>query len=285
VEAGPGRFQARFVAIDLSQANEQFRIPVPQSLVTRINVAGERSSCIPDFHSKVPQAFGFSRLLVNTDGNVYFAFTLDQLTLQAVDCTPETAFHAVGVHAHYDESLFLWKLSPDGTLVSTLVARDTGESAPFNGPRPLILPTGDLIPDGAGRALIAVRQIPGGNHSSPDSRHDYIYRITQAGKLAYKLALPATASLRVDDGIALNDENRAFTTVGGVVLCFDSLSGQEQWRYDSGTERVAIIFAKEEGGVVVQDGNKHLLSLDKNGNKTADEDFDPAHEAPANLPD
>lgn len=286
IEAAAGHPQVRFVAVDVQHGKEQFRYPVPQSLVTRINIASETLSCLPNLHAQVPQAIMFSRLLVNTDGNVYFAFVQDRLILQARHCTSETAFlNGTTGLVHYDNSIFLWKVSPNGDLVSTLVQRDQGESAPSHGFTPLMLPTGDITPDGAGGVLISVRHLPGGTRSSPDFRRDYIYRITQAGNLAYKFALPPIAELRIDDGVALNDEDRAFTTVGGIVLCFDSLSGQEVWRYDTGTPKVAIIFAKQDGGVVVQDGNLHMLAVDKNGKKTADEDFNPAHQLQPPLPD
>jgi len=85
--------------------------------------------------------------------------------------------------------------------------------------------------------------------------------------------------------MALNDENRAFITVGSLVICFDSLSGSEVWRYDTQTPNVNIVFAADDGSVVVQDGNHHILALNKNGKKTAEEDFDMLHEATPRLPD
>jgi hypothetical protein len=67
---------------------------VPESTVTRINLAREASLCIPGIHTETLQAAMFSRLLVNTDGNAYFAFTVARWNLQALNCRSETAFHA-----------------------------------------------------------------------------------------------------------------------------------------------------------------------------------------------
>jgi outer membrane protein assembly factor BamB len=135
---------------------------------------------------------------------------------------------------------------------------------------PVIFPTGDLIPDGDSGVLLGVRRVPPAPLGSSVPRHDYVYRATDQGKVIYKLALPDIAGLRVDDGMVLNDENQACTAIGGLVLCFDSLSDKELWRYDTGTARVTIIFAAEDGSVVVEDSNRHILALDKHGNKTTD---------------
>jgi outer membrane protein assembly factor BamB len=285
VEAGPGHVQVKLVALDGTQGEEKFSHSVPESAVTRINLAREAFLCIAGFHVQVPQAAMFSRLLVNTDGNAYFAFTVTLWNLQGVNCTPETALHAADIRQHHDNSLFLWKISPDGALVSTLVQRDQGENRPPDDLAPLTLPTGDLIPDGDGGVLLAVRQVPARPLGSPVVRHDYVYRITDEGKLAYKLALPDFAGLRVDDGMVLNDENQACTTIGGVVLCFNSISGKELWRYDTGTAKVTIVFAAEDGSVVAEDSNRHMLALDKYGKKTTEEDFNPARQVTPKLPD
>lgn len=285
VEAGLGHLQVRLVALDATQGKEKFTHSVPQSVVMRKSLSRERFSCIPGFHQQTPQASVFSRLLVNTDGHAYFAFSVSLWELEGVNCTPETASRTVEVRRRYENSLFLWKISPHGDLVTTLVQQDRGSIEPSSDLTPIIIPTGDIIPDNEGGVLLSVRQSPRGAPGAPLICHDYVYRITDEGKLAYKLALPPFPGLRIDEGMVLNDDNRAFTTVGGLVLCFDSITGKEVWRFDSRTPKVSITFAAEGGGLVVENSLHHLLALDKDGKKVSEENVDPAMQKNARLPD
>lgn len=285
VEAGLGHLQVRLVALDATQGKEKFTHSVPQSVITRNGVATERFSCIPGFHQQAPQASVFSRLLVNTDGNAYFAFTVSLWELEGVNCTPETASRTVEVRRRYENSLFLWQISQHGDFVTTLVQRDQGIIEPSPDLTPMVIPTGDLIPDNEGGVLLSVRQVPRGAPGAPLICHDYVYRITDEGKVAYKLALPPFPGLRIDGGMVLNEDSRAFTTVGGLVLCFDSISGKEVWRYNSQTPKVSITYAAEGGGLVVENSLHHLLVLDKDGKKISEENMDPALQKNSRLPD
>jgi outer membrane protein assembly factor BamB len=285
IEATPDRLQVRLVAVEGTQGKEKFSHSVPQSMVDQMNISIQRLSffCSPGLRARSPATVKFSRLLVNTDGHAYLAFVMLRGELEALNCSPETMYQAAQVRRRYDSSLFLWQISPQGIVISTLVQHDQVEIALSNDWPPSLEPAGDLIPDNEGGVLLAVRQYLRTPFTSPPRFHDYIYRITSEGKLAYKFALPG--ELRMEDGMALNDENRAFITVGSLVICFDSLSGSEVWRYDAQTRNVNIIFAAEDGGVVVQDGNHHVLALNKDGKKTAEEDFDIFREATPRLPD
>ena len=173
---------------------------------------------------------------------------------------------------------------PQGDLVTTLVQHDQGEIQPSLDLTPMVFPIGDLIPDNEGGVLLSVRQFPRGPVGAPLISHDYVYRITDEGKLAYKFALPPFHGLRIDEGMVLNEENRAFTTVGGLALCFDLIAGKEVWRYDTRTPKVSITFAAEGGSLVVEDSNHHLLVLDKDGTKTSEENID-ALQVNSRLPD
>lgn len=283
-EATPDRLQVRLVAVEGTRGKEKFSYSVPQSTFDRMNISIQKLSffCSPGLRARSPATVKFSRLLVNTDGRAYFAFVVLRGELEALNCSPETMSQAAQVRRGYDSNLFLLQISSRGAVIATLVQHDQGEIALSNDWPPSLEPTGDLIPDGNGGVLLAVRQYLRTPFPSPPRPHDYIYRITSEGKLAYKVALPG--EIRMEDGMALNNENRAFITVGSLVICFDSLSGAEVWRYDAQTLNVNIVFAAEDGSVVVEDGNHHVLSLNKEGKKMAEEDLDPAHLANPPLP-
>jgi outer membrane protein assembly factor BamB len=283
-EASPDRLQVRLVGVEGIQGKEKFNHPVPQSLVTLTSISFQRLSffCNPGLRMQSPAASTFSGLIINTDGHAYLAFTVSRGELEALNCSPETMSQTAQVRRRYDHSLFLWQVSPLGAVTTTLVQRDQGEIVLSNDWPPSLQPTGDLIPDGNGGVLLAVRQFVRTPFNSPPHGYDYIYRITNEGKLAYKLALPG--AIRKEDGMALNDQNHAFITVENLVICFNSLSGAEVWRYDAQTQNVNIVFAAEDGSVVVQDSNHHVIALNQDGKKTAEEYLDPAHQSKPILP-
>lgn len=276
-EASPNHVQVRLVGVEGTQGKEKFNHPVPQSLVSRTNISIQKLSfiCDPAIRFQSPATIAFSRLLVNTDGHAYLAFTVLRTELEALNCSPETMSQTAQLRRRYDHSLFLWQVSPRGEVTTTLVQRDQGEIVLSNDWPPSLQPTGDLIPDGDGGVLLAVRQFVRSPFQTLPPSYDYIYRVTNEGKLAYKLALPGR--IRKEDGMVLNDQDRAFITVESLVICFNSLSGAEVWRYDAQTQNVNIVFAADSGDVVVEDSNHHILALNQDGKKTADEDFDPAH--------
>jgi len=195
VEATPDRLQVRLVAVEGTQGSEKFSHSVPQSVVDRMNISIQKLSffCSPGLRARSQATVKFSRLLVNTDGHAYFAFEVLRGELEALNCSPETMYQAAQVRRRYDNSLFLWQISPRGAAIPTLVQHDQGEIALSNDWPPSLEPTGDLIPDNEGGVLLAVRQYLRTPFTTAPRFHDYIYRITSEGKLAYRFPAGSTS--------------------------------------------------------------------------------------------
>ena len=67
VEAGPGHLKVRLIALDGTMGKEKFNSFRAAIRGHTNHLAPDKFSCVPGLHLQSPQAFAFSRLLVNTE--------------------------------------------------------------------------------------------------------------------------------------------------------------------------------------------------------------------------
>lgn len=113
-------------------------------------------------------------------------------------------------------------------------------------------PTGGLITDGMGGALLAIRK----PLNAPDEKThagaaEYVYRVDPEGKVLYRLLLPSYEGDSHDE-MVLGENNVGFTTRGSKLVAFDVNNGTELWRWDSGVAGIEVFAALADGGCLVQ---------------------------------
>ncbi len=131
-------------------------------------------------------------------------------------------------------------------------------------------PTGEIIPDGHGGALLSIHLSYGQMfNNKPIKDEEFIYRVTDQGQLAYKFQLPAYKGSRHDE-MVLGEDDQGFATRGGTVISFSLTTGAELWRYDTEAPEIKIVMATDDGGIVLNTSKGQTLHVYKNAQKVED---------------
>ena len=231
---------------------QMFELTLPASHQKQDHVGRQRTKILcASGASSTPTRTLASRLFVNIDGFAYLAFTQNEWTIKAAECTPGAVIDARSVSFVRDERVVLWQVHPDGTYRSTIVAQYQG-SRPVSESVSAPSPTGGIIPDGLGGVLLSVRwshdSLVADVHGQPD---EMIYRIAENGEVMYKLLLPRSLG-PLHDEMVLGENGLGFATRGSSLIAFDVVGGKELWRWNSDTPGIEVFGALANGGCMVQ---------------------------------
>jgi outer membrane protein assembly factor BamB len=267
VQASPDHLQVAIVALNADTGSEDLRYQLPASQHTVRNAIDQAGvdTCMPGHHIETSIPILTSLLFINIDGDAYLAFTRRFRTLDAVDCSGGEPLGLKHLRLSRDDSLMLFRISPDGVSISTLVHEEREDAIPAeHASFSVTQPTHAIIPDGVGGTLVSVQVLRGGLFSKQaQNAEEFVYRVTDQGILAYKFRLPPYSGAR-HDSMVLGGDETAFVTRGSLVVCFDAITGAERWHYDTGVPEIQIVVALADGGVVVGASGQAII-VHKNG--------------------
>jgi len=237
--------------VDEVTGSQNFELTLPASGEKLIGAQRNGTDILCSSKStSAPLRISVSRLLVNSDGFAYVAFTQNDRVLKAAKCTPGSTVASHDVTFGRDERVMLWQIHPDGTYRSTIV-EESKSDRPLSDGANLASPTGSIIPDGLGGVLLPIRWSHDGTGETNGSSDELVYRINENGETAYKLPLPKYAG-PVHDEMVLGEEDLGFATRGSVLIAFNVRSGRELWRWDSNTPDIEVFAALKNGHCLVQ---------------------------------
>ncbi len=229
----------------------KFQLTVPVSH-ERSNVANGKSGihCLPSEQNSLIRTVP-SRLFVNIDGFAYLAFTQNDWAIMADSCPSDAAIDPRNVGFARTDRIVLWQIHPDGTYRDT-VLEESKIKNPYLSPVETSSPTGEIIPDGLGGELLAVRRpLNAPTDKTPPIPAEYVYRIDGDGKVLYRSILPKREG-DLHDQMVLGENNMGFATRGRFLIAFHVEDGTEAWRWDSGTPGIEVLAALADGSCLVQ---------------------------------
>lgn len=247
----PDRTVTKVTGLDEATGAQRFELTVPASYEKRVNIRklGTRIVCASEPGLSATQT-GVSRLLVNSDGLAYVAFTQQAWTLKAEKCVPGAAVVPTDVKQEREQKVFLWQIHPDGTYRSTIL-EESRSRGPLTEHLRVATPTGGIIPDGFGGILLSVGWTHIGTRTDARPPDEFVYRVDEDGKILYKFPLPNYDG-PLHDEMVLGEDGRGFATRGGILIAFDVREGREIWRWDSQMPEIEVFAALANGGCLVQ---------------------------------
>jgi outer membrane protein assembly factor BamB len=257
-EIGGGRIlglDARTGAPLISQ-----RLDAGREVRRNIRMRGGTPVCAPGVEESIPAPFMYSRVLANVTGEANLAYANLSLVADAGHCTPGAPLALADIHVQVVQRLLM--IDIDGALKSSettidKVERDGDASTMWIDAN---APTNDLIPspDGTGN-ILAVRTLRR-RWLQPNwtLRGEWLYRITDARKVHYRLPVPVAPGGRGWTTV-LGEGDIGFTSGGRTVLAFDTATGRERWRWVSRQSRADVILAAADGSLLVHEGDHYLL--------------------------
>lgn len=235
---------------------QRFQLDLPSSKETSVNVrrSGASTSCASASQSSTLPIV-ISKIIVNSDGLAYLAFTQRERSLKSGPCTPGLSLSSHEVNLTRDDRVILWQIHPDGRYRSTIIEqlRDTHTMSEA---LPVVSPTGSVIPDGFGGLLVSMREEQSG-------QDELVYRLDGQGGVVYRFPLPRYTGTLHDD-MVLGEDNTGFATRGARVVCFSVQDGTELWHWDSDIDDISLVAALANGHVLVQTPT-NLLEVGGNG--------------------
>ncbi len=241
----------KLTALDGQDGRLKYELAIPGSYYrTNVAKAGGAYRCLADY-SSAPLRTIASRPFVSEVGFEYLAFSLNEWTIEAAGCSPGSILPVAKITFSRHSKVVLWQIWQDGGCRSTIV-EESDASSPISSSASAFSPTGALITDGMGGALLSIRMqlsYPGEKASQPGS--EFVYRVDTEGKVLYRIPLP-TYQGALQDEMVLGEKNVGFATRGTKLVAFDVNSGEELWRWDGGVAGIQVFAALADGGCLVQ---------------------------------
>jgi outer membrane protein assembly factor BamB len=241
----------KLTALNGQDGGLKYDLAIPGSYYrTNLAQTGGAYRCLPDY-SNAPVRTIASKPFVSEFGFEYLAFSHNEWTMEAPGCTPGSAVPAAKVAFSRHDQVVLWQIRSDGGYRSTIV-EESKAGNPVSNPVSVPSPTGALITDGMGGALLSIRvplNYPG--EPAPQPASEFVYRVDPEGKVLFRVPLPSYQGA-IHDAMVLGQNNVGFTTRGTKLIAFDLNSGRELWRWDGGVSGIEVFAALADGGCLVQ---------------------------------
>ncbi len=238
-------------ALDGQGGSLKYNLTIPGSYYrTNVVQAGKAYRCLPDYSVRPVRTIA-SRPFVSEAGFEYLAFSQNEWTMEAAGCAAGSVVPAANVTFSRHDQVVLWQIHSGGGYRSTIV-EESKASNPVSNPVSVPSPTGALITDGMGGALLSIRMpLNYPNEKIPQAASEFVYRVDPEGKVLYRTRLPSYQGA-LHDGMVLGENNVGFTTRGTKLIAFDVNNGGELWRWDGGVSGIEVFAALADGGCLVQ---------------------------------
>jgi hypothetical protein len=238
---------ASLAVFEEGQGAEKFELPIPGSHENHINVRRDGSRFVCTSQSDSVGVRGHvSRVYVSMDGYAYVAFARSERTLSTSECSAGSALDPSLVYLTRTDDLILWQIHLDGTYRTTVVESFGGEQR-AESPIDTFSPTRAIVTDNMKGMLIPVQV----SHSGGTATDDFVYRVDEGGTVIYKFKLPKYVG-PLNDEMVIGSNNRGFVTRGGTLICFNVLTGEEIWRWNSQTPLISVFAALADGSCAIQ---------------------------------